>query len=67
MTPKFVFYLRMFMAICFLILSGCVLYYKHLTKLHDWQAYSFAGLLFVYGLFRIYRAYKFSDDIFVEK
>lgn len=67
MTPKFVFYLRIFMALCFIAMAGCTIYFKDKTQLSDTQTYLFAALLLVYGIFRIYRAYKFSDDIFVEK
>lgn len=67
MTPKFVMIFRMFMAICLVVLSGCVIYFKDYSSLTDVQTYAFSGLLFVYGLFRVYRAYKASDDIFVEK
>lgn len=67
MPTNITFLIRLLIAICFLILSCCVLRYKSYTWLEDWQAYGFAGLLFIYGLFRIYRAIKRSDDIFAEK
>lgn len=57
----------MLIAISFIVLGVCVLYYKSYTRLTDIQSYAFSALLFIYGLFRIYRAYKSSDDIFVEK
>lgn len=67
MTPKFVLAIRYMMAVSFMVMAGCVIAYKEKTQLSEFQTYSFAILLFVYGCFRVYRASKFSDDIFREK
>ncbi len=67
MTPKFVFAVRLFMAVCFIILATCIWFFRDKTQLTLTQTYAFVTLLTLYGLFRIYRAVKKSDDIFVEK
>jgi hypothetical protein len=67
MTKNITLIIRLFIAISFIVLGGCVLYFQQYTWLSDLQAYSFAGLLFIYGLFRIYRAVKRSDDVFIEE
>ncbi|MFY7861227.1 MAG: hypothetical protein ACOVP5_03295 [Chitinophagales bacterium] len=67
MSKKIAFYLRMFMAFCFILASISVLYYRESTHLSDMQTYAFSSLLFVYGVFRVVRAYKTWDDIIVEE
>lgn len=63
----FTFYLRVFMAACFIVLAGCMLYYRAWTQLSDLQTYLFSALLLIYGIFRLYRAFNYSDDVFQEK
>ncbi len=67
MNFNILFLFRLFIALCFIVLAGCVLYFQDYTWLVDWQAYGFAGLLFIYGLFRVYRAVKGSDNVIVEE
>jgi hypothetical protein len=67
MSKKIAFYLRMFMAFCFILASISVLYYRESSQLSAMQTYAFSGLLFVYGVFRVVRAYKSWDDIIVEE
>jgi hypothetical protein len=48
----------MVIAIAFIVLGGVVIWIKDKTTLPTSNAYIFAAILFLYGLFRIYRARK---------
>ena len=67
MIAKLVLFVRFIIAISFIVIGVLNLVYRNYFQLPDIQAYGFSILLFVYGLFRIYRAYRSSDDIFIEK
>lgn len=67
MISKLVFGIRVFMAFCFLILAFVMVYFRDRTGLSNVQTMAFAALLTIYGIFRIYRALKKSDDVFIEK
>lgn len=58
---------RFLIAICFYIMAYGVWYTRHISQLSMTQIYSFIALLIIYGTFRVYRAIKKSDDIFIEK
>ena len=57
-SEKVNYIFRMVIAIAFIVLSGVVVWIKDKTTLPTINAYIFAAILFLYGLFRIYRARK---------
>jgi hypothetical protein len=57
-SEKVTYIFRMVIAIAFIVLSGVVIWIKDKTTLPTSNAYIFAVILFLYGLFRIYRARK---------
>jgi hypothetical protein len=57
-SEKVTYIFRMVIAIAFIVLSGVVIWIKDKTTLPTNNAYIFAAILFLYGLFRIYRARK---------
>ena len=66
MPTKLIFYFRLFIALCFIALAIAIYLYRNVTQLSEMQTYAFAGLLCIYGLFRVYRAIKGAEDI-IEK
>lgn len=63
MPSKLIFFFRLFIALCFIALAVVIYLYRNVTQLSEVQTYAFAGLLCIYGLFRVYRALKASEDI----
>jgi len=61
MPSKLIFFFRLFIAICFIALAAVMLKYRTVTQLSDIQTYAFSALLLIYGVFRVYRAYKASE------
>lgn len=57
-SEKVTYIFRMVIAIAFIVLSGVVIWIKDKTTLPTSNAYVFAAILFLYGLFRVYRARK---------
>jgi hypothetical protein len=57
-SQKVMYIFRMIIAVAFIILSAVVIWIKDKTTLPTSNAYFFAVILFLYGLFRIYRARK---------
>jgi uncharacterized membrane protein HdeD (DUF308 family) len=62
MSTKLIFFFRLFISICFIVLAGVVFMYPNVTQLTDSQTYGFSALLFIYGIFRVYRAFKSSEN-----
>jgi uncharacterized membrane protein HdeD (DUF308 family) len=64
MTTKLIFYFRLFIALCFIALAVVIYLYRNVTQLSEMQTYAFAGLLCIYGFFRVYRAFKAAENVF---
>lgn len=62
MSSKLIFFFRLFISICFIVLAGVIFVYRNVTQLTDTQTYGFSALLLIYGIFRVYRAFKFSEN-----
>lgn len=62
MSSKLIFFFRLFISICFIVLAGVVFVYRNVTQLTDTQTYGFSALLLIYGIFRVYRAFKSSEN-----
>ena len=63
MSSKLIFFFRLLIALCFIVLAVAIYLYRNVTQLSEIQTYAFSGLLFIYGLFRVYRAFKAAEDI----
>ena len=63
MPSKLIFFFRLFIASCFIVLAVVIYLYRNVTQLSEIQTYAFSGLLFIYGLFRVYRAFKAAEDV----
>lgn len=64
MSDKLIFLFRFLIAIGFIILSIVIYFYRDVTGLSPTQTYIFSALLAVYGLFRVYRAYKAAENFY---
>ena len=63
MPSKLIFFFRLFIALCFIVLAVAIYLYRNVTQLSEIQTYAFVGLLCMYGLFRVYRAFKAAEDV----
>lgn len=64
MSEKLILFFRMAIAISFVLLAVVIFIYREYTQLTDVQSYLFSGLLFLYGIFRVYRAYQAAENIY---
>lgn len=63
MSSRVVFFFRFAIALSFLAASVAVYFYRNLLELSPMQIYAFSGLLFIYGLFRVHRAYRAAENV----
>lgn len=63
MSTKLIFFFRLFIALCFIALAIAIYLYRNVTQLSEIQTYAFAGLLCIYGFFRVYRAIKAAESV----
>jgi len=63
MPSKLIFYFRLLIALCFIALAVAIYIYKQSTQLSEVQTYAFSTLLFIYGIFRVYRAFISKEDV----
>lgn len=63
MSSKLIFFFRLFIALCFIALAIAIYLYRNVTQLSEMQTYAFGGLLCIYGLFRVYRAFKAVENV----
>lgn len=63
MPSKLIFFFRLFIALCFVALAVVIFLYRGITQLSEIQTYAFSALLFIYGIFRVYRAFKGGEDV----
>lgn len=63
MPSRFIFFFRFAIALGFLGLAIAIYVYRDMTGLSLMQTYTFSALLVIYGLFRVYRAYKAGEDV----
>lgn len=63
MRSRIVFIFRFAIALGFIGMALAVYWFRQDTGLSNFQTYIFSVLLFIYGLFRVYRAYRAAEDV----